>query len=52
MGKHLTLISTEYLQEYSDKAKIDWLEVFNKLKQKTHFSYQDFEYYKIGRAHV
>ena len=38
MGKHLKLLSVEYLQEYSNKVKIDWFEVFNKLKAKTQFT--------------
>ena len=48
MGKHLKLISTEYLKEYSNKVKVDWYEVFNKLKAKTQFSLEDFEYYIIS----
>lgn len=47
MGKHLKLISVEYLQEYSNKVKVDWSEVFNKLKSKNQFSIEDFEYYII-----
>ena len=50
MGKHLKLISTEYLQQYSDQVNIDWLEVSNKLKVKTQFSLEDFEYYLISSS--
>jgi len=50
MGKHLKLISTEYLKEYSNKVKVDWFEVFNKLKAKTQFSLEDFEYYIISSS--
>ena len=50
MGKHLKLISVEYLQEYSNKVKVDWFEVFNKLKAKTQFSIEDFEYYIISSS--
>lgn len=50
MGKHLKLISTEYLQEYSNKVEVDWLEVFNMLKAKTQFSLEDFEYYIISSS--
>jgi Fic family protein len=50
MGKHLKLISVEYLQEYSDQVNIDWLDVFNKLKTKTQFTLEDFEYYIISSS--
>ena len=50
MGKHLTLISLEYLQEYSNKVNVDWLDVFNKLKAKTQFTLEDFEYYIISSS--
>ena len=50
MGKHLKLISIEYLQEYSNKVKVDWFDVFNKLKAKTQFSLEDFEYYIISSS--
>jgi len=50
MENHLKIISTEYLQEYSDRVDVDWLDVFNKLKLKTNFSLEDFEYYIIASA--
>lgn len=50
MGKHLKLISSEYLKEYSDKVNIDWFEVFNKLTSKTNFTLEDFEYYIISSS--
>ena len=42
MGKHLKLISVEYLQEYSNKVKVDWFEVFNKLKSKILYLHNKF----------
>lgn len=50
MEKHLTLLSAEYLQEYTDKTEVDWVEVFNKLKEKTQFPLEDFEYYFISSS--
>jgi Fic family protein len=50
MGKHLKLISTEFLQEYSNKVNVDWFEVFNMLKAKSQFSLEDFEYYIISSS--
>jgi Fic family protein len=50
MPKHLKLISTEYLQQYSDKVNVDWLEVFNKLKAKNKFTLEDFEYYLLASS--
>jgi Fic family protein len=50
MGKHLKLISPEYLNLYSDKLNTNWMEVFNKLKSKTAFTLEDFEYYIIASS--
>jgi hypothetical protein len=50
MGKHLKIISTDYLQEYSKKVNVDWFEIFNKLKAKKQFTYEDFEYYIISSS--
>ena len=50
MEKYFKLISTEHLQEYSKKVKVDWLEIFNKLKSKSQFSLKDFEYYIISSS--
>jgi Fic family protein len=50
MSKHLKLLSTAYLQEYSEKVKIDWFEVFNKFKTKSQFTLEDFEYYIISSS--
>lgn len=50
MEKHLALLSDEYLPEFSDKVKVDWIEVVNKLKEKTQFTFEDFEYYIISSS--
>lgn len=50
MGKHLVLISAEYLETYIMKCKIDWLEVFHKLRAKSDFTTEDFEYYLIASS--
>jgi len=50
MGKQFKIISATYLQEYSEKVNLDWLEVSNKLKIKTEFSLEDFEYYIISSS--
>jgi Fic family protein len=50
VGKHLKLLSAEYLKEYSKTVNVDWFEVFNKLKSKTQFSIEDFEYYIIASS--
>jgi hypothetical protein len=50
MGKHLKFISSEYLDRYSSKCKIDWLEVFHKLRSKSRYTTEDFEYYLIASS--
>jgi Fic family protein len=50
MGKHLKLVSSAYLNEYSTKVKVDWFDVANKFKTKTQFSLEDFEYYIISSS--
>ncbi len=50
MGKHLKIISTAYLQEYSEKVNLDWLDIFNQLKIKPEFYLEDFEYYIIASS--
>ena len=50
MGKHLKFISSEYLDKYTSKCKIDWLEVFHKLRSKSSFTTEDFEYYLIASS--
>jgi hypothetical protein len=50
MGKHLKFISSEYLDSYSSKCKIDWLVVFHKLRAKSIFTIDDFEYYLIASS--
>lgn len=50
MGKHLKLISVEYLQEYSNVLSIDLFDTVNKLKAKAGFSIEDFEYYIIASS--
>ncbi len=46
----LKFISSDYLEEYSSKCKIDWLNVFHQLKLKADFSKEDFEYYIIASS--
>jgi len=50
MKKNLKLISTEYLEEYSNKVGVDLFEIFNKLEIKNQFSLEDFEYYIISSS--
>lgn len=50
MGKHLKFISVEYLETYASKCDIDWLAVFHKLRAKSNFSTEDFEYYLIASS--
>lgn len=50
MGKHLKFISSEYLDNYILKSNIDWLEVFHKLRSKSSFTTEDFEYYLIASS--
>lgn len=50
MGKHLKFISSDYLESYSLKCKIDWLEVSRKLRSKLEFAAEDFEYYLIASS--
>lgn len=50
MGKHLKLISSKYLDRYSSMCKIDWLKAFHKLRSKTTFTSDDFEYYLIAAS--
>lgn len=50
MAKHLKFISSGYLDRYSSKCKIDWLGVFHKLRSKSAFTPDDFEYYLIASS--
>ncbi len=45
MPKHLKILTADYLNEYSSKVNIDWLDVFNKLKVKHVYSKEDFDSY-------
>ena len=45
MSKHLKILTAEYLDEYSNKLKIDWFDVFNQFRTKNFYSKDDFEYY-------
>ena len=50
MGKHLKILTAEYLNDYTNSLDIDWFEVFNKLRTKSGFSKDDFEYYTQASA--
>jgi hypothetical protein len=50
MGKNLKIISSEYLEEYSSQSNLDWLSVSDKLKSKSNFTTEDFEYYIIASS--
>ncbi|HMS50683.1 MAG: Fic family protein [Sphingobacteriales bacterium] len=50
MGKHLKFISFKYLEKYSSACKINWLAVFHKLRAKSIFTADDFEYYIIASS--
>jgi Fic family protein len=50
MGKHLKFISSDYLETYTSECKTDWLGVFHKLRSKTGFTTEDFEYYLIASS--
>ena len=50
MGKHLKFISPDYIETFSKKCKLDWLEVFHKLRGKAKFTATDFEYYLIASS--
>jgi Fic family protein len=50
MGQHIKFISSDYLDTYSSECKIDWLEVFHKLRSKSSFTAEDFEYYIIASS--
>jgi len=47
MGKHLEMISTEYLETYIKKCKVNWFDVFQKLRLKSDFTKEDFNYYVL-----
>ena len=50
MGKHLKILTAEYLNEYSTKLNIDWFDVFNQFRTKNFYSKDDFEYYVQSSA--
>lgn len=50
MEKHVKLISSEYLETYTSQCKIDWLEALDKLRSKSGFTTEDFEYYLIASS--
>lgn len=45
MSKHLRILTSAYLKQYSDKLKIDWFDVFNQFRAKNTYTKDDFEYY-------
>ena len=45
MSKHLKILTSQYLDDYSSKLSIDWLAIFNALKSKKKYTSEDFEYY-------
>jgi Fic family protein len=50
MGKHLQLVSSEYLEAYSLQCTVDWQEASRKLQAKAVFSVEDFEYYLLASS--
>ena len=50
MGKHLNFVSSEYLDGYSSKCKIDWLDVFHELRSRSSSASEDVEYYLIASS--
>jgi len=50
MEKYLKFISRDYLESYTSKCEVDWLDVFHKLKGKELFTIEDFEYYVIASS--
>jgi Fic family protein len=45
MGKHLKLLTADYIAEYSSNLKIDWFDVFNQFRIKNSYTKDDFEYH-------
>ena len=45
MGKHLKLLSSEFLPLYSKKVQIDWLNTYISLNLKKNFTQKDFLFY-------
>lgn len=50
MGKHLKFISPDYIESCTSKSKIDWLDMFHKLRSKSEFTTEGFEYYLIASS--
>lgn len=45
MSKHLTILTSDYLENYSNSLSLNWLDVFNLLRPKNKYSSEDFEFY-------
>jgi Fic family protein len=45
MSKHLKILTSQYLDDYSSKLSVDWLAIFNALRSKKKYTTEDFEYY-------
>lgn len=50
MSKHLKIITGAYLDEYSKNINIDWSDIYNKLRVKSTYTKEDFEYYTMSSA--
>jgi Fic family protein len=46
----LKILSSSYLEEYTLKAGIDWMEIYRSLRLKESFTYEDFSYYLISAS--
>jgi len=45
MGERFKLLTSAYLEEYSNQLKVDWLDAFKTLSTKPAYTQDDFEFY-------
>ena len=50
MAKALTLISQEYMEQYSAHCNIEWRKIAGRMKTRSNYTINDFEYYIIASS--
>lgn len=50
MPKHLTMLSSEYIEQYSNACMVDWAVLFRNLKKRSAYTVEYFEHYIIASS--
>ena len=53
MSKHLKILTSQYLDDYSSKLSIDWLAIFNALKSKKKYTTEGHDVFiEFGKRQI